>query len=155
MYLNFIIYSSFTYLYMYIYFKNIKVVAAIKAIRMINIVERSNVHDRSSSATRFMQSLNRPERLGYTAVFSLQVRVREKTNNVHCNCLNVPYMHFLCCDLIHYNNQTGLDIDYTCTLLFCYVFAGITVSPFSQDAIQLVSWRKLCLMQSSWPLSMS
>ena len=93
MYLNFIIYSSFTYLYMYIYFKNIKVVAAIKAIRMINIVERSNVHDRSSSATRFMQSLNRPERLGYTAVFSLQVRVREKTNNVHCNCLNVPYMH--------------------------------------------------------------
>lgn len=40
-------------------------------------------------------------------------------------------------------------------MLSCYIFTGTTVSLFSQDAIQLVAWRKWHLMLSSWPLSTS
>lgn len=63
-------YLLYTYLYVIYTVVNYKVVAAIKAIRMINLMEKSNVENRSSSAARFMQSINRPERLGKTVMFS-------------------------------------------------------------------------------------
>ncbi|XP_015778894.1 PREDICTED: uncharacterized protein LOC107356782 [Acropora digitifera] len=47
----------------------IQVVAAMKAIRMINLMEKSNVENRSSSAARFMQSINRPERNNWVSLF--------------------------------------------------------------------------------------
>ena len=49
-----------------------QVVAAIKAIRMVNVMENSNGPDKNSTVSSFMQSLNKSERLEQGDIFVTQ-----------------------------------------------------------------------------------
>ena len=151
-----------------------QVVAAIKAIRMINVMERNNMVGRSSCATSFLQNLGRPSRL-YSCIYI-------GTHSLECNVISFLQQN----DISHkigfgkwniwwgWSNElvittTKRVIFFYSTCIFFYyyirlqesivtvpyyffptIFAGTITCCSSQVAIELVAWQEWIWAWSSW-----